>query len=82
MTCDLNPPGKQRQGDEPFIEENHISTVISTVTSGDAVMGTLARPANANDEAVRPLRSSPIQRACCCPPCLHDVCTLPTYYRM
>jgi len=39
------------QGDEPFIEENHISTVIDTVTSGDAVMGTLARPANSNDEA-------------------------------
>mmetsp|Transcript_18199 Transcript_18199/g.46624 ORF Transcript_18199/g.46624 Transcript_18199/m.46624 type:complete len:311 (+) Transcript_18199:95-1027(+) len=39
------------QGDEPFIEEIHISTVIETVTSGDAVMGTLARPANENDEA-------------------------------
>mmetsp|Transcript_36088 Transcript_36088/g.102161 ORF Transcript_36088/g.102161 Transcript_36088/m.102161 type:complete len:311 (-) Transcript_36088:267-1199(-) len=39
------------QGDEPFIEEIHISTVIDTVATGEAVMGTLARPANPNDEA-------------------------------
>jgi len=38
------------QGDEPFIEENHITTVIETVETGEAVMGTLARPANPNDE--------------------------------
>ena len=39
------------QGDEPFIEREHIDKVIDVVSGGDAVMGTLARPANPNDEA-------------------------------
>lgn len=38
-----------RQGDEPFIEEEHIDKVVEVVANSDAVMGTLARPAKVRD---------------------------------